>query len=96
MKRTLKLSALLAICFTALLVLASCNVSQSYADKINEKAKAEEHYTYAEVVKKLGEPTVKGVASIGSLGETGACVWVKGCATYEEAKAKADEGKTLY
>lgn len=83
--------------FTALLMvfgLASCGVSASVADKINEAAKNDEHWTYSEVCKKLGDPTASvGAGSASSY--TGAVTWVAGCDDWDDVEDKWEDGKTV-
>ena len=67
--------------------LASCNISESYAEKINKAAEADEHYTYEEVLEDLGDDAVV----IG--GKTaGVIIAVKGCTSLDDIKAKLDAG----
>lgn len=83
--------AICCICFA----FAGCGVNQNAADQINEAANAGEHMTYEEVTKKYGDPTYKVGLDLGDFGVNGVYVWVNGCDSYEEVKAKWDEGKTV-
>lgn len=93
-----KFTLMCAICLF-LLTLVSCGgISQSYADKINKKAEAEEHLVYSQVVKKLG----KNIVSNATLGagdddktRSGAVIAVKGCKTWDEVEDKIDNGKDV-
>ena len=83
------ISAFLSLVLLAGMVftLASCNISESYAEKINKAAEAGEHYTYEEVLEDLGEDAVDITAV-----KTGVIVAVKGCSSLEDIKAKLDAG----
>ena len=67
--------------------LASCNISESYAEKINKAAEAGEHFTYEEVLEDLGENAI----DITIL-KTGVVIAVKGCSTLDELEDKLDNG----
>ena len=75
--------------------LASCsNITESYAEKINEAAKNDEHYTYDEVMEDLGDNAVD--ATVTLLNSTnGLIIAVKGCETTEEIKEKIDAGEEV-
>lgn len=90
-----KRCSLLVIALVLVLSLASCGkISQSYADKINDAAETGEHYEYDKVMDDLGKEGVWiGVEVLGS--HNGVIVAVKGCDSYDEIKAKLDEGKTV-
>lgn len=71
--------------------LASCSkVSQKYADKVNEAAEAGECYTLAQVKEDLGDEAIEIILPVIN---TGVVIAVKGCESYDEIKAKLDEGK---
>ena len=71
--------------------LASCSkVSQKYADKVNEAAEAGECYTLAQVKEDLGDEAIEVIVPVIN---TGVVIAVKGCESYDEIKAKLDEGK---
>lgn len=101
MKKIFKLSMMSLVALFALFVLVGCaGISDDFADEIEDKAEAGEHYTYEELVDKLGEPTVKAAAGLGDvLGVSGVVQWSKGCENADEVKEKLDAGKvvkTLY
>ena len=86
MKKLLGVFALLSV-----LVLAACsNVTQKYADKINEAAAAKEYYTVEQVREDLGDEAVEIL-----LLNNGVIVAVKGCETLDEIKAKVNEGEDV-
>ena len=93
--RVLKLSGIFALCLVLFLALASCSVSKSYADKINEAADKKENITYEKVVKKLGEPQIILTAEVGSSGRTGTATWYKNYKSAEEANKAYEDGKTV-
>ena len=67
--------------------LVSCNISESYAEKINKAKEAGEPYTYEEVLEDLGEDAI----DITIL-KTGVVVAVKGCSSLDELEDKLDNG----
>lgn len=67
--------------------LVSCNISESYAEKINKAAEAGEHYTYEEVLEDLGEDAIDITAL-----KTGVVIAVKGCSSLDELEDKLDNG----
>lgn len=81
----------LVLAFVCVFMLFGCGLSQSDADKINEKAKAGEHLTYAEVVDKYGEPTYE----LNLVGK--ASCWIEGVTKeeYVEKGAEAFEGSKV-
>lgn len=86
--------SLIGIFLFTLVMLTSC-FSQSYVDKINEKAADKDPYTYKEVLSELGTPVINGVVSIGDKNESGIVVFVKGCKTMDEVEDKIDGGKKV-
>ena len=87
MKLLKRISLALVACFT--FVLASCGVSQGYADKINDAA-AEKNYVLVEDAKKaLGDDCIEALVL-----NTGFIAQVKGCKTKEELDKVINEGKT--
>ena len=83
------ISAFLSLVLLAgmIFTLASCNISESYAEKINKAAEAGEHYTLEEVLEDLGDDAVEI-----TILNTGVVVAVKGCSTLDDIKAKLDAG----
>ena len=79
----------LVLAFVCVFMLFGCGLSQSDADKINEKAEAKENYTYQEVVDKYGEPTFEAIIL-----KSGAACWIEGVSKeeYDEKGAEAFEG----
>ena len=99
MKKFVKVLALLACSLAFVFALASCsNVSQSYADKINEAAKNNEHISYDDAVDALGDECVDFTLAVLN-NHTGALIAVKGVKKDEyEAKVKnatAEEAEKL-
>lgn len=74
------------------LMLSGC-VSEGYVSKVEKAAESGERLTYSEVIKDLGEATIKG----GATGDfaTGVFVWVKGCDSAAEANEKLEAGKKV-
>lgn len=90
-----KLMFLFVLVFAMIAFVGCAGVNQSYADKVNEAAEAKEYLTYEDVVKDLGEPTIKVAGSIAILDVTGAATWAKGCDTAEELAAKVEAGEAV-
>lgn len=91
MKNIMKiLSLVLAIVCLCTALVACGNISQSYADKINEAAEKDEHITYTQVLEDLGENAIDVTFM-----KTGIVLAVKGCKTSEDIKTKLDDGKTV-
>ncbi len=100
MKKIFKLSMVTLVALLALFTLASCGgVSQKWADKINDKAETDEPYTYDELIKKLGDPTIdiSGSLSIGGLEikPSGVVTWANGCDDKDDYEAALKDGKTV-
>ncbi|MBP5649322.1 MAG: hypothetical protein J6X29_04895 [Clostridia bacterium] len=95
MKKAIRISAAVLLVVLALSLIACGSVSKDYADKINNAAKNKEHLTYSAVIGDLGDPAVNGVVTLGGSGESGACIWYKGCKTVSEAKEKKDKGEKI-
>lgn len=88
MKKKL-LTALLSLTLVFALLLTGC-VNQGMADKINEKAKSEEGYTYAQLIQDYKDPTIDLSTTV--LGVTnGVIIYVAGCKTAEEVEAKYEK-----
>ena len=87
-----KLFAFFAL-LVALVGLVGCsNVSQSYADKINDAASNKEHYTYEEVLKDLGDEAQDWTVTV--LGSTNGSIYaIKGVTTKEEFEKLVEEEK---
>ena len=92
MKRILSMMLACILLVGCVFSLASCfsNVSEKYAEKINEAAKAGEHITYDEVLEALGDDAVEITVL-----KSGVIVAVKGCSTLDEIEDKLDEGKEV-
>ena len=80
----------LVLAFICVFALFGCGLSQSDADKINEKAEAGEAYTYAEILEKYGEPTVN--LTVELLGVRGGFLYYMEGITKEEYEAAEEEG----
>ena len=93
MKKTLKLiSIMLVLVALCSMVVACSNVSQGYADKINQAAKDGEAYTLEQISEDLGDEAIKIIAPVIN---TGVVVAVKGCTTLDEIQEKIDAGKDV-
>ena len=92
-----KIVSLALVVVMLVCVLASCgNISESYAKKINEAAANKEHYTYSQVIEDLGGKEEVADLTISVLGvASGTVIAVKGCSSWDDIKAKIDEGKTV-
>ncbi len=97
MKRILKLSLLSFVAIFALFTLVGCaGINEDFAAEIKEKAKVDEHYTYADLVDKLGDPTIDVSSNLGGLiGVSGVVQWSKGCADKAALDEKLEAGKTV-
>lgn len=97
MKRIFKLSLMSLIAVFALFALVGCaGINEDFAAEIGEKAKVDEHYTYADLVDKLGEPTVGLSTNLGGLiGVSGVVQWSKGCEDKDALNEKLEAGKTV-
>ncbi len=79
------------VALVLVLSLTSCSkVSQKYADKVNKAAEAGECYTLTQVKEDLGDEAIEIIVPVIN---TGVVIAVKGCESYDEIKAKLDEGK---
>ena len=90
MKKQLLSIIAIILCLCTVFTLASCNISESYAEKINKAAEAGEHYTYEKVLEDLGEDAI----DITVL-KTGVVVAVKGCSSLDELEDKLDNGEKV-
>lgn len=87
--KKLKVFAATLLAVGAMATLASCsNISQSYADKINEEAKDgdKDYITYDEVNEKLGDEAIDITVF-----KTGVIIAVKGIKTKEDLQKKIEE-----
>ncbi len=73
------------------LFLTGC-VNQGMADKINEKAKSEDGYTYAQLLEDYKDPTIKAIDPITGIGMA---TYVSGCKNNDEAVENYEKGKKL-
>lgn len=80
----------LVLAFVCVFALFGCGLSQSDADKINEKAEAGENYTYQEIIDKYGDPTVNFSEEIPVVGRTGILYYMEGITKEEYDKAKEE------
>ncbi len=91
MRKTVRIVSMLLVIVLIGALLASCsNVSQAYADKINDAAEKGEYVTYKQVLEDLGEIAI----DVTPL-ETGFVIAVDGCKTREDLKAKIEAGETV-
>ena len=86
-----KIISLILVAVLLVCTLASCsNISESYAEKINEAAKEKDYYTYEEVKDDLGDDIVD-ITVAGN----GVIIAVKGCASVEDINTKLENGDTV-
>ena len=86
-----KIISLILVAVLLVCTLASCsNISESYAEKINEAAKEKDYYTYEEVKDDLGDDIVD-ITIAGN----GVIIAVKGCSSVEDINAKLENGDTV-
>ncbi len=89
MKKIVSLALVCVLMLGVMFTLASCgsNISQSYADKIND---AEEKLTYEQVLKDLGDAAIDMTVDIPLAGHSGTIVAVEGinAADYKGLSAK--------
>ncbi|MDE6047811.1 MAG: hypothetical protein K2M08_00785 [Anaeroplasmataceae bacterium] len=90
MKRFFKWLAASVATLSLILLVACSNVSQRYADKINNAAKNGEPITLEQVQKDLGDDRVD-ILILGN----GVIISVKGCKSVEDIKQKIDDGKDV-
>lgn len=90
MKKIVSAVLVVVLALSMVFALSSCNISQSYADKINKAAENDEHYTLAQVKEDLGENAVE-ITFLNS----GVVIAVKGCKTVEDIKDKIEAGETV-
>ena len=98
MTKTFKTICSVLVCALLTLTLASCSAQkkyEKYAEDIRVAAAKEDHITYEEAVKKLGEPTVNLSMSIGSSGVSGWVTWYDGCEDNDALEAKLEAGKEV-
>ena len=65
--------------------------SENYAEKINKAADKDEHLTYEEVKKDLGDNVVTDAVAFG----VGFVVAVKGCESWDDVEDKFDNDETV-
>ena len=92
--KLVKRISLSLILMLSLLTLASCGL-ESYANKINKKADKDEHYTYAEVVKKLDKDEIIDLTASVAGVHSGIIIKIKGVTTIEELEAKIEAGEKV-
>ena len=91
MRKTVRIVSMLLVIVLIGALLASCsNVSQAYADKINDAAEKGEHVTYDQVLEDLGE-----VAIDVTFLKSGVVIAVDGCKTLEDLETKIEAGETV-
>lgn len=95
MKKKL-LTTVLSLTLIFALLLTGC-VNQGMADKINEKAKSADGYTYAQLLADYDKPTIDATNSLAELNlpKFGMVVYIKDCKDLNEANAQYEKGKTL-
>jgi len=95
MKNVIKVLALSLVMVMMLGLLVSCgNVSESYAKKINKAAEKDDHYTYEEVMKDLGDEAIDFTYG-GDDHASGVVVAIKGVESEEDLEEKLEKEETL-
>ena len=93
----MKKFTLVLLMLLSVLVLAGCSkITESYANKVDEAAAADEHLTYAQVIKDLGEAHSDATVDVPVIGRNGLCIWYAGCDSETDARAKVTNGETVY
>lgn len=90
--KVLSLSLVLVLCFA--MFTACSRVTQAYADKVNDAAKNDKHYTYDKVMKDLGDEAVDFTVEILGI-RGGAIIAVKGCTNSEQLDKKLNSGEEV-
>lgn len=93
MKKKL-LTIAMSLALVVALFLTGC-VNQGMADKINEKAKSDEGYTYVQLLEDYKNPTMDATTNVPVVGRSGLVVYVKGCKNSDEAEEKYNAGEQL-
>jgi hypothetical protein len=89
MTKTFKNLLVLVVALVLMVSLTGCGFA-SKAEKVESQWKDGEKLSLADIKDTMGDPTYELDLAIGK-----AVVWIEGCKTMEEAKAKWDEGKTM-
>lgn len=98
MTKTFKSICAVLVCALLALTLMSCSAEkkyEKYAEQIRVAEAKEEALTYAEVIEKLGAPTVNLTSSIFGSGESGWATWYDRCESQEDLDAKLEAGKSV-
>lgn len=90
MKKILSAFLVCVLLVGTVFALASCNISESYAEKINKAFDKGEPYTYEKVKKDLGEDAV----DLTFL-ESGVIIAVKDCDSLDDIEDRLEEGKKV-
>ena len=91
MKKFTNILAIVLLAVMSLTVLTACsNISQAYADKINEAAAKEEYIEYLDVMNALGENAIDI-----TIAKTGVIIAAQGCTSLEELNTKLEAGETV-
>ncbi len=89
MVKNFKSILVLVLALLCTLTLVGCGFG-SKAQKLDEEFKAGEKYSLADIKDKMGDPTSEALIL-----NSGVVLWIDGCKTMDEAKAKWDEGEKL-
>lgn len=89
MTKTFKNLLVLVVALVLMVSLTGCGFA-SKAEKVESQWKDGETLSLADIKDTMGDPTSEALV-VG----TGVVIWIEGCKTMEEAKAKWDEGKTM-
>lgn len=89
MTKTIKNLLVLVVALVLMVSLTGCGFA-SKAEKVEQQWKDGETLSLADIKDTMGDPTSEALV-VG----TGVVVWVEGCKTWEEAKAKWDKGEKM-
>ena len=95
MKKSIRIISLVLLLALVASVFVGCsNATESYAEKINNAAKENKHYTYQDVIEDLGDEAIDITADLfGSV--NGVIIAVQGCKSMDEIEDKIDDGKDV-
>ena len=93
MTKSIKNLFILVLVMGLMLTLTGCGFA-SKAQKIVDQFKAGEELTVEMITDKMGDPTIDFTAEALGL-KSGAIVWVSGCKTYDDVKAKWEAEETV-
>lgn len=89
MTKSFKNLLVLVVAFVLMLSLTGCGFA-SKAEKVEKQWEEGEALSLADIKDTMGDPTYELDVVVGK-----AVVWIEGCKTMDEAKAKWDEGEKM-